>query len=193
MVMEQVVGGLLGNVLGNGLLAPKAITPTQVPYKTSLVPTDGDLGAGEPAAMIAILAAIVAGQELLIWEMTIPAQQAVRWGFGSPATPMNQGYMWWGFSSAAAYIEGKLKLRQAKARQTQRQTIADMDANQLHNYVAYTVVGMRQNDKNTMMALPEKREFKKVGEDSLLQMWFECTTAVVVTVGSFSIPITVYE
>jgi len=173
-------------------LAPK-MQPTQTPFKTSLIPTDGDLGAGEPAAMIAILAAMVAGQDALLWTLTVPAQQQVRWGFGSPATPQNQGYLWWGFSSAAAYIEGKLRLVQANARTTKVITVAEADVNQLHNYVAFTVVGMQQNDKNTMMALPEKREFDKVGEDSMLQLWFHCTTAVVVTVGGFSIPITVYQ
>jgi len=187
--VNQLLNGLLGGVK----LPTKQIASSQVPFKTSLVPTDGDLGAGEPAAMIAILAAMVAGQNALLWTLTCPAQQQLRWGFGSPATPMNQGYMWWGFSSAAAYIEGKLRLVQANARSTIVKTVAEMDVNQTHNYVAFTVVGMQQNDKNTMYALPEKREFKKVGEDSLLQLWFECTTAVVVTVGGFSIPVTVYQ
>ena len=192
MVMQRI-NQLFGGGLG-GLVAPGGlVTPTQKPFKTSLVPTDGDLGAGEPAAMIAILAAMVAGQQLLLWTLTVPAQQEIRWGFGSPATPMNQGYMWWGFSSAAAYIEGKLRLVQANARTTKVFTVAELDANQLRGDVAFTVIGMRQTNKNDMMALPEKREFPKVGEDSLLQLWFECTTAVVVTVGSFSIPVTVYQ
>ena len=190
-VLDSLVGGLIGNLAGGAVQAP--VKATQTPFKTSLVPTDGDLGAGEPAAMIAILAAMAAGQHALLWTLTVPAQQQLRWGFGSPATPMNQGYMWWGFSSGAAYIEGKLRLVQANARQTKVYTVAEMDCNQTHDYVAFTVVGMQQNNKNTMYALPEKREFPKVGEDSLLQLWFECTTAVVVTVGSFSIPITVYQ
>jgi len=188
------IQGLLGNVTGR--LSPQAdvVKATQMPFKTTLVPTDGDLGAGEPAAMIAILAAMVAGQNALIWTATVPAQQQIRWGFGSPATPMNQGYMWFGFCSAAAYIEGKLRLVQANARQTKVFTVGELDDNQLHAQTGvYTVAAMTLNDKNTMMALPEKREFPRVGEDSLLQLWYECTTAVVVTLGSFSIPITVYQ
>lgn len=189
--MDNILRGVLGG-LGGGIIAP-AQAGSQQPFKTSLVPTDGDLGAGEPAAIIAILAAMVAGQHALLWTLTVPAQQRLRWGFGSPATPMNQGYMWLGFSSGAAYIEGKLRLVQANARQTKVYTVAELDNNQLHNYEAFTLVGMQQNNKNQMMALPEKREFPKVGEDSLLQLWYECTTAVVVTVGGFSIPITVYQ
>jgi len=190
MVLQRLLGGLGGGV---GIPAQVTGQGDEAPYKTMLTPTDGDLGAGEPAAMIAILAAMVAGQNLLIWERTVLAQEQVRWGYGSPSMAMNQGYLWWGFSSAAAYIEGKLRLVQSTARNTRSKTVTHLDVNQLHNYVAFTLVGMQQNDKNTMMALPEKREFPKVGQDSLLQMWFECTTAVVVTVGGFSIPITVYE
>jgi len=194
MVMQNILGNLRGNGLST-LIGPKPLAETQVPFKTMLVPTDGDLGAGEPAAMIAILAAMVAGQDALIWTMTVPAQQQVRWGFGSPATPMNQGYMWFGACEAAAYIEGKLRLVQANARRTLIKTVADIDDGQLCNRdgVAYTVAGMTLNDKNTMMALPEKREFKKVGEDSMLELWYHCTTAVVVTIAGFSIPITVYQ
>jgi len=180
--------------LTKGIKVPAKVVPaTQVPFKTSLVPTDGDLGAGEPAAMIAILAAVVAGADVLLWTMTVPAQQQVRWGFGSPATPQNQGYMWFGGCSAAAYIEGKLRLVQANARRTLIKTVAELDDGLLHDDVDYTVPGMRLIDKNTMMALPEKREFQKVGEDSMLELWYHCTTAVVVTIAGFSIPITVYQ
>lgn len=185
------VMGILQGVLG-GITTPAKVE-TGRPFKTSLIPTDGDLGAGEPAAMIAILAAVNAGVNVLIWTMTVPAQQQVRWGFGSPATPMNQGYMWWGFSSGAAYIEGKLRLVQANARHTEVYPVAELDVNQLHDDVAFTVLGMRLINKNDMQALPEKREFKKVGENSMLELWFECTTAVAVTVGDFSIPITAYQ
>jgi len=192
MGLEQLL--TIGNLMKVGLpnLGSSGAN-TQSPFKTSLVPTDGDKGAGEPAAMIAILAAMAAGDHALIWQRTIKAQETVRWGFGSPARPMNQGYMWWGFSSAAAYIEGKLRLVQANARSTKVFTVAEIDESQLHDVVAFTVVGMRLTNKNQMTALPEKVEFPKVGEDSLLQLWFECTKAVVVTVGSFTIPITVYQ
>lgn len=191
MVMQNI----LGQIANLGALgAPKAAPATQMPFKTTLLPTDGDLGAGEPAAMIAILAAMAAGDHAIIWTMTVPAQQEIRWGFGSPATPMNQGYMWWGFCSAAAYIQGKLRLIQANARRTKVFAVADIDSGMLHYETGvWTVAAMRMTDKQDMMALPEKREFPKVGEDSLLQLEYECTTAVVVTLGSFSIPITVYQ
>lgn len=179
--------------LQGGLKTQGKVARSQTPFKTELVPTDGDLGAGEPAAMIAIMAAVVAGADVLLWTMTVPAQQRVRWGFGSPATPMNQGYMWFGGCSAAAYLEGKLRLVQANARRTKIFTVAEMDDNRLHDDVAFTVAGMTLRNKNDMMALPEKREFKKVGEDSLMELWYHCTTAVVVTIASFSIPITVYQ
>ncbi len=188
-----MVMNLLQGVLGGITTSAKVVPATQTPFKTTLVPTDGNLGAGEPAAMIAILAAVVAGADVLLWTMTVPAQQQVRWGFGSPATPMNQGYMWFGGCSAAAYVEGKLRLVQANARRTKVLTVAELDDNQLHDDAAFTVAGMTLRDKNTMMALPEKREFPKVGEDSLIELWYHCTTAVVVTISSFSIPITVYQ
>ena len=186
--MMNVLSSLQG-----GLKTQGQVADSQTPFKTELVPTDGDLGAGEPAAMIAIMAAVAAGADVLLWTLTVPAQQKMRWGFGSPATPMNQGYMWFGGCSAAAYLEGKLRLIQANARRTKIFTVAEMDDNRLHDDVAFTVVGMTLRNKNDMMALPEKREFKKVGEDSLLQLEYHCTTAVVVTISSFSIPVTVYQ
>ena len=181
------------SALQGGLRTPAKAADSQTPFKTELVPTDGDLGAGEPDAMIAIMAAVVAGADVLLWTLTVPAQQKLRWGFGSPATPMNQGYMWFGGCSAIAYIEGKLRLVQANARRTIVKTVAEMDDNRLHDDVAFTVTGMTLRNKNDMMALPEKREFKKVGEDSLMELWYHCTAAVVVTIASFSIPITVYQ
>ncbi len=188
--MMNVLQAALG-----GIRTPAKVAASQQPFKTMLVPTDGDLGAGEPAAMVAIGAAMVAGQDVLLWTLTVPAQQKIRWGFGSPATPMNQGYMWFGMCSAAAYNTGKLRLVQANARRTKVYAVAELDDQQLHNAdgVAYTPAGMTLYDKNLMMALPEKREFKKVGEDSLLELWYHCTATIVTTQAGFSIPVTVYQ
>jgi len=192
-------GNLLDQLnLGNIIPQQKAAGGTQVPFKTHLGITSGD---GAPivyntmAGVLAIICGLAAGSVWTkIWEMTVPAQQQIRWGFGSPATPHNQGYMWFYSIDVTVDIQvGVLRLIQAKARETVSYTVLEVDDTRLHT-ATNTAAGIIPTNINEMLALPEKVEFPKVGEDSLLQLWYRCITVATAedTVG-FSIPVTVYQ
>jgi len=159
---------------------------------------------GLPAAVFGTAALVnviqrggAVGQWTLIWQTIVPAQQQIRWGFGSPATPQNQGYMWfYGLDTGVNFSTGLLRLVQANARQTDVRTVLEVDDTALHAAVAApTVITAPLLDKNQMIALPEKREFPKVGEDSLLQLWYFLLVANggVAGLTNFSIPVTVYQ
>jgi len=196
--MDAMFRGMLG-----GLTTPAQVTPrTQMPFKMHLNVTDGLPAAtyGTSALVAAIINGMAAGGGFqLIWQTIVPAQQRIRWGFGSPATPQNQGYMW--FYSADNGTDttlGVLRLVQANARQTKVYTVLEMSDAQLHTPIAagagVTPTALPIIDKNSMIALPEKREFPMVGEDSLMQLWYRVITiATAEDICDFSIPITVYQ
>jgi len=185
------LGGILGGLLGGG--AAKA--PAQTGFRTVLHVANGDLAYDTEAEIVAL---VVAGQFTKIWEMTVPAQQMLHWGFGSPALPHNQGYLWFAMLDAAAGMsEGTLRLVQANARETRRLVVAEFDTRNLH--AAYDAAWAAADEaaltnKNEMMALPEKVEFPFVGEDSKLILEYnETVTPAASDIVEFSIPITVYQ
>ena len=193
-MLDALIGGLVG-----GLKIPASVSSpsTQTPFKTHLVVTDGLPAAvyGTSALVAALIAAIGASTAwTLIWQTIVPAQQQMRWGYGSPATPQNQGYMW--FYSADITVDmttGVLRLVQANARETQVKTVLEINDEALHS-ATNTLIGLPLQNKNEMIALPEKREFPKVGEDSLLQLWYRVVTgATAEDTCNFSIPVTVYQ
>lgn len=192
MVMEAL--STLTNL--GGLLAPRLTRRTQQPFKSHVGITDGDAAYDTMAEVLAIIGALAAGSVWTkIWEMTVPAQQQYRWGYGSPATPHNQGYMWFcSIDEAANFQVGVLRLVQANARETVVKTVLEADDTRLHGATFTSLATATPTNINEMMALPEKREFPKVGEDSLLQLWYRCVTAATAedNVG-FSIPVTIYQ
>lgn len=191
MVMQRVQS-LLGGIIPGQQVSPG----TQMPFKSHVGITDGDAAYDTMAEVLAIIGALAAGSVWTkIWEMTVPAQQQIRWGYGSPATPHNQGYMWFcSIDTGTNFQVGVLRLVQANARETKVYTVLEVDDTRLHLATVTTLTTATPVDINEMIALPEKREFPKVGEDSKLQLWYRCVTAATVEddVG-FSIPITVYQ
>lgn len=191
-LMDNLLGNLGGGMAGFG----KTVQPTQMPFESHLGITDGDADYDTMAEVLAIIGGLAAGSvSTLIWQKTVPAQQQIRWGFGSPALPMNQGYMW--FCSLDTNIDfqvGVLRLVQANARQTNVKTVLEVDDTRLHTNVVTTLATATPIDKNEMIALPQKLGFPRVGEDSLLQLWYRCITEATAedNVG-FSIPITVIQ
>lgn len=198
--------GLLDNLLGNfsGLTGglgniQKTGQASQMPFTMNLVITDGDAAPivyNTMAGVLAIIGALAAGSVWTkIWEKTVGAQKAYRWGYGSPATPYNQGYMWFCSMDVTTDFEvGKLRLVQANNPETSVFTVKELDDTGLHLNVVTTLALATPTDMATMKALPEKVEFKKVGEDSKLQLWYRCITAATAedAVG-FSIPATLYQ
>ena len=193
MGILQNLGLNLGN-LGGPLRA--ATGPTQVPFKSHVGITDGDAAYDTMAEVLAIIGALAAGSVWTkIWELTVPAQQAFRWGFGSPVTPHNQGYMWFcSIDTGTDFQVGVLRLVEAKSRETRSWTVLEADDTRLHGPTVTTLTTATPTNLNEMMALPEKVEFPKVGEDSLLQLWYRCITVATAEddVG-FSIPVTIYQ
>lgn len=194
MVLGNLTGSL-GNLAGAFKIG-QAAQPTQMPYKAHVGITDGDAAYDTMAEVLAIIGALAAGSVWTkIWQKTIPAQQAYRWGFGSPATPHNQGYMWFcSLDSTTDFEVGVLRLIQANSRETKVFTILEVDDTRLHGTTVATLATATPVDINQMIALPEKVEFPKVGEDSKLQLSYRCVTAATAedNVG-FSIPVTIYQ
>lgn len=197
MVMDLIgnLGGLISPQRG-ALAGGKLFAPTQMPFKSHVGVTDGDAAYDTVAEVVAIIGALAAGSVwTLIWQMTVPAQQRIAWGFGSPALPHNQGYMWFcSLDVNADFQVGVLRLVQANARETNVLTVAEIDDTRLHGPTVTTLATATPTNINEMMALPEKVEFPIVGEDSKLQLWYRCIVAATAEDGlGFSIPITVYQ
>jgi len=188
--------GVLDNLLGSiqGLFGGGAQTPQQVGFRTYVHLADGDTNYDTAAEVVAL---IVQNQFVKIWSKTIPAQQMLHWGFGSPALPHNQGYLWFVVADAdVGHSEGVLRLVQSNARETKRIVVAEFDSTNLHSawVTGKTAVYFRLTDINNMMALPEKVEFPFVGEDSKITIEYKETTHPTTSdIADFSIPITVYQ
>lgn len=188
---------LAGLLPGLGALTPKATVPARQGFRTDVQVTDGDVDYDTEAEVFGAIGAV--GVWTTIWEMTIPAQQAVHWGYGSPATPQNQGYMWFCIADCVgAFVDfsvGVLRLVQQNARRTRTIVVCEIADAALH--VAAGGIGIAANallNKNEMYALPEKVEHPLVGEDSFIGLQYRLITAATAADSAgFKIPITVYQ
>ena len=98
---------------------------------------------------------------------TVPAQQMLHFGYGSPELPDNQGYLYIELNQAAATpCVGKVRLVQANAQETVKFVVAEYNMASTHGSVT---------NKAMQIALPEQGQFPMVGEDSLL--WLEVSMA----------------
>lgn len=175
--------------LGGGIQPRRTVSASQG-YRMDVIVEHGDAPFDTAAEVFALVGAVNIWHR--IWEMTIPAQQAVHWGYGSPATPMNQGYMWFYLASAAAFDVGILRLIQENARRTNTIVVGEFADQGLHAQVA-AVADASLISKDDMTALPEKVEHPLVGEDSRIALEYYPTVVVVETQAVFKIPITVYQ
>jgi len=185
------IGNTMGKKVGGGAPQPDG-------FKSFVGPLDGDALYDTAAEIFAIINAIPAANVFhTIWERTIPAQQKVSWGFGSPAMPSNQGYLWFFcLDNGAAWCEGTIRLVQMNHSRTRRLVVAELPTTQLHAVGAAPPVAGEGPliNKEEMIALPEKVEFPVVGEDSIIGI--EMSRTEVATVGDgldFRIPITLYQ
>lgn len=196
-MLDNLIGGTLGGVLG-GVVSPlsKPVNPTQPAFMDHIGITDGDAAYDTMAEVLAIIGALAAGSVWTkIWEKTYEAQRTYRWGFGSPAYPHNQGYMWFcSLNTNVDFQVGKLRLVQANHNETEVYTVRDLDDTRLHTATVTTLATATPTSINEMVALPEQVKYKQVGEDSKLQLWYRCITAATAedNVG-FSIPVTVRQ
>jgi hypothetical protein len=131
----------------------------------------------------------------LIWEMTCPAQQMIRWGSGSPNQQRNQGYMhFFALDVGTDFEEGTLRLMVTNARRTRSVMVYEVNTQRLHTTTATTAITATPTDINTMVALPEQLGSPMVREDSFLQLWFQTRIpGTTVDACEFSIPVTIYQ
>ncbi len=181
---------LLNGLFGGGQPAPQSYG-----FRSYVNVADGDAAYDTEAEVIALITGTVHADFRKIWEMTVPAQQRIAWGFGSAGLPHNQGYMWFAsMDESTDWDVGILRLRQANARETQVIVIAELPDSALHTATVTTTETARPTDRNTMIALPEKVEYPLVREDSLIQLTYALLTkATTHDACAFDIPITVYQ
>jgi hypothetical protein len=118
----------------------------------------------------AIFNAAAVGAEFVLWEMVVPAQQKIRWGYGTPQLPMNQSYAsMYALDATTAYEYGILTLCAQNAPRTDTRRIKSMDDRNLRDEDAgFTAILSQLQDKNQMIALPEMGVL--IGKDSRLQL-----------------------
>lgn len=177
---------------GLGGIAPRNVVPARQGFRTDVGIGDGDVAYDIEAEVYGAIGA--PGIWTIVWEMTVPSQQAVHWGYGSPATPQNQGYMWFAVVGAAIFEVGKLRLWQNSARRTKYRPVCEVSDTALHAAVFNAAIAnVALINKNEMYALPEKVEFPLVGEDSLLGLEYQSIVDSTPAHAGFKIPITVYQ
>ena len=186
--------GLLQNLLAPAYAPRVAPAQSQQKFKKHLIISDGDAAYDTAAELYALLGAAGAGY-FKIWEMTVPAQEQLRWGFGTPVYAHNQGYMWFCIlDTNVDFCIGMLRLVQANARETKVFTVAELDDTGLHTATVTTLTTATPTNINEKVALPEKVEFPRVGEDSLLQLHYSAVDrATAEDNAGFSIPATIYQ
>lgn len=157
-----------------------------------LIIQNGDAAFDTEAEVAALGAAAVAGVELVIWEMTVPAQQMIAWGSGNAGLATNQGYMWFVLIDiAAAFNIGTLALCVQDNARTDLRYVKRMSDTTLHTATVTTVATATPVDRNEMMPVPETRPLAR--QDSRLQLRYTVTANVAGTDGArFAIPCTRY-
>ena len=121
---------------------------------------------------------------------TIPAQQTLHFGYGTPELPDNQGYLYADMLEAAATpMVGKIRLVQSNAQETVKFVVAEYNMASTHGSVT---------NKAMQIALPEQTQFPLVGEDS--QLYLEVSVGVVPGTGVVDagvthvyIPVPIYQ
>jgi len=168
-----------------------------VGFATDLVVQDGDSNYDTPAECGAIVQANTANAAFsLLWQMTVPAQQILAWGSGSPSQQRNQGYMWfYAMDNTTAFETGNLRLVIANARSTRVRVVKEQNDQRLHTTSFASTTAAQPTDINNMIALPEQVAFPKVGENSLMQLFYQTTltSGGTVDIVNFSIPSTIYQ
>lgn len=184
----------LGNIGGLQLGIPKGqAAPTAPGFRSSVNVVHGDLAYDTPAEVYGAIGAV--GVWTRIWEKTIPAQQRVAWGFGTPVLEANQGKMWFAIlDKTTDWSVGTLRLVQENHMRTHQLTVAEMYDQQLHSTTLTTLATAALLNALEMIRLPEKVEFPLVGEDSRIGLEY-CliTAATAADEAGFDIPVTIYQ
>lgn len=188
MVMQNLTGKLGTLLGGNGAQQ----VPAKQGYFTSMTIEKGDSSYNTIAKIIAL--APVVGSKMRIWEYTVPAQQAIAWGYGSPLTPDNQGYIWFCIMLAATgFDQGTVLLSHENYSRHQSVVVDEFNDGLTHTAVSTTLITARDLNKKTLKPLPERLDLPVVGQDSRLVIDYTAIVLVAEDTGGFDIPATVYD
>jgi len=129
-----------------------------VGFQTDLVVSSGDAAYDTSAECAAIIQANTSVQSFsLFWELTVPAQQILAWGYGTPSAQRNQGYMWmYAADLSTGFEEGNLRLVISNARSTRVQVVKELNTQRLHTTNPATDITATPTDINTMIAMPPR-------------------------------------
>jgi hypothetical protein len=153
---------------------------------------DGDAAYDTAAEVYGLIGAV--GTFWRIWQMTVPAQTLIRWGFGSPALPENQGYLWFAAMKVTTGFDvGMLRIGQESHSGFQKLVVAEMPDDALHTQTNTSLATATPINRQDMIAFPEKVEFPYVKEDSRLFLEYNPEVLVAEDAAGFSIPVTVIE
>ena len=127
-----------------------------VGFATDLVASDGDAAYNTSAEISAIIQSNTSNSAYsLIWQMTVPAQQILAWGSGSPSQQRNQGYMWfYAMDVTTAYEVGNLRLVIANARSTRVRVVKEQNDQRLHTTSFASTTAAQPTSIDNMIALP---------------------------------------
>jgi hypothetical protein len=165
-------------------------------FASALVVPSGDSAYDTSAECAAIIQANTANASFTkFWEMTVPAQQIIRFGSGSPNQQRNQGYChFWAADLGTDVEDGILRLVVSNARETVTRVVMEMNTQRLHTATPTTAITLTPTSIDDMVAIPEQINSPAAGEDSLLQLWFRTIIAgTTVDAVGFSIPCTIYQ
>ena len=189
------MGMNLGNITSKltGLLGGGAQqAPAKAGYFTSMTIEKGDTAYNTAAKIIALAPAV--GVKMRIWEYTVPAQQAVAWGYGNPLAPANQGYIWFCIGLAATgFDNGTVLLGHENHSRHAFVPVDEFNDGLTHTSDATTLVTARDRNKETLKPLPERTDLPVVGQDSRLTIDYTAIVLVAEDMAGFDIPATVYD
>lgn len=185
------IQGLLGGLKGRGGMAPTV--PARAGFRSYVGVEDGDAAYDTAAEVYGAIGAV--GVWTRIWEKTVPAQMQMAWGFGSPAMPDNQGFLWFAILDVTTdWSVGVVRLVQENHNRTVKLVVAEIPDSQLHSVTVTSLATAALLNRNEMIALPEKIEFPLVGEDSRIGIEYNLITAATAAdAAGFKIPVTTYQ
>lgn len=185
------LGGLFPGL--GGIAAPGKAAPANV-FKKVLSHADWWDTALESASGQILCKA---GVYTCIGRYKVPPQQTYHFGYGSPAYPDNQGYIYIALyddtATNSVQEHGAVRLVQRNAQGTVELVVAEFRTEQLCGDTA---------DRSKQIALPEQMQFPLVGEDSYLEIHFKpdaTDTLVAAAIGTalgkdiWNIPVSCYQ
>ena len=128
-----------------------------------------------------------AGEYQKLGEFVVPAQEQYRFGAGAAEYEANQGYLFIDIQDASGPnpVQGTVRLQQRDAQERNIVTVFEEDTEVLRS---------SKTDRTQKQALPEQRNYPRVGRDSKLVVAINPDSTLTVSASDTEmlIPVTVY-